>query len=74
MLAHLSGVEAHHGHGVGAHRGGVLHHAVERLAAGVLIELDVGADLAPGEAPGASRDPAARLPLPLDVLDTTSLS
>src|ERR1700729_2742650 len=39
--AHLGGVEAHHGHGVGPHGGRVLHHPVERLAPGVLVELDV---------------------------------
>src|ERR1022692_3385603 len=57
--AHLGGVEAHHGHGVGPHGGGVLHHPVERLAARVLIELDVGPDLASSEALERGRDVAA---------------
>src|SRR5579872_5486890 len=39
--AHLGRVEAHHGHGVGPHGGGVLNHAVQGLAPGILVGLDV---------------------------------
>src|SRR5262249_10185020 len=45
--AHLRRVEAHHGHRVRSHRGGVLHHAVDGLTPSILVQLDVGADLAP---------------------------
>src|SRR5690349_2277108 len=43
--AHVGGVETHHRDRVRPHRGRVLHHAVECLAPGVLVELDVGPDL-----------------------------
>src|SRR6516165_7666821 len=62
--AHLGGVEAHHGNGVRAHGGRVLHHAVERLAPRILVELDVGADLAADEALEEGGDVAADAPGP----------
>src|ERR1035438_1440674 len=62
--AHLGGVEAHHGHRVGPHGRGVLHHAVERLAPGVLVELDVRSDLAADQALEGGGDVAAEAPRP----------
>src|ERR1019366_2085383 len=58
--AHLGGVEAHHGHGVGPHVGGVLHQSVEPLAPGILVELDVWSDLAADKALEGGGDVARR--------------
>jgi hypothetical protein len=57
--AHLGGVKPHHGHGRSRHGGRVLDHAVKRLAPRILVEPDVGDNLAADEALEEGGDVAA---------------